>query len=320
MAKIIFGDGVVGRVLFDKCIELKIDITGFCDEDKSKKALSIEEAKKLGLGFLIATGSDVSEKLKGCEILHEETARLLEQVDLTKLDRYAQFCVLNCIDCNRNYDNPFFLRSLDVMVTEKCSLRCRDCSNLMQYYEQPKHIAILNDLVELLDTYSAGEFRVIGGEPFLNPMWCLIVEYLIDNEKAKRIVIYTNGTVVPGVEYLKRDEVFVMVTNYGKLSYKLEEIKTLFDKHGIAYKILEPKWTDCGKIEKHSRTIEELKQMFRDCCSRNSTLSDGKLYDCAFSANLARLGIYDNRASCDYCNGRPLNATEIEPAVQMAVN
>lgn len=29
------------------------------------------------------------------------------------------------------------LNSIDFIVTERCSLRCRDCSNLMQYYKNP---------------------------------------------------------------------------------------------------------------------------------------------------------------------------------------
>ena len=32
-----------------------------------------------------------------------------------------------------------YIASLDVVVTERCSLRCRDCANLMQYYEKPVH-------------------------------------------------------------------------------------------------------------------------------------------------------------------------------------
>ena len=35
--------------------------------------------------------------------------------------------------------DKLWLYSLDVMVTERCSLRCKDCSNLMQYYAHPQH-------------------------------------------------------------------------------------------------------------------------------------------------------------------------------------
>jgi hypothetical protein len=85
----------------------------------------------------------------------------------------------------------------------------------------------------------------------------------------------------------------------------------------VAYKVLKPRWTDCGKIKKHYRSKIQLKKMFKECCGRNATLTNGKIYACAFSANLARLGIFDSEASCDYCSGRGLNDKTIEPAIQI---
>ena len=29
------------------------------------------------------------------------------------------------------------IKYIDIMITEKCSLKCKDCSNLMQYYQKP---------------------------------------------------------------------------------------------------------------------------------------------------------------------------------------
>ena len=28
---------------------------------------------------------------------------------------------------------------MDVVITERCSLKCKDCANLMQYYEKPQN-------------------------------------------------------------------------------------------------------------------------------------------------------------------------------------
>lgn len=35
------------------------------------------------------------------------------------------------------YPEFIALPSIDIVITEKCSLRCRDCANLIQYYESP---------------------------------------------------------------------------------------------------------------------------------------------------------------------------------------
>ena len=322
MRKIIFGAGVVGKALYGECQARGIKIDGFCDNDNSKGVLPVEEAKKYKAEFYIATG-DVkfaNEQLKG-KTLNEETADILAEIKLETYDKYTQFCIENCIDANRNWDNPYFLRSLDLMITEKCSLKCRDCSNLMPYYKNPKDCDIsqvILDTKTILDTWKVGEFRIIGGEPFMNKEWELLLAYLIKDPKVKRIVIYTNGTIVPSTHLLINPKVFVQVTDYGKLSKKLNIIKDLFDTDKVAYQIVKPRWTDCGKAEKKGRTQKELDQMFKDCCSRNVTLSNGRLFPCAFSANLARLGIYDGEDFCDYCSGRPLNAPEIEPAIQIS--
>ena len=35
---------------------------------------------------------------------------------------------------------PDTIVRLDIVLTECCTLRCRDCSNLMQYYEKPENL------------------------------------------------------------------------------------------------------------------------------------------------------------------------------------
>ena len=39
-----------------------------------------------------------------------------------------------------SHEEHFSVPSLDIVVTERCSLKCESCSNLMQYYAKPKHI------------------------------------------------------------------------------------------------------------------------------------------------------------------------------------
>ena len=45
-----------------------------------------------------------------------------------------------------------YVKSLDVQVTEKCSLACKDCSNLMQYYAKPKD-SDLSILMKSIDRF-----------------------------------------------------------------------------------------------------------------------------------------------------------------------
>ena len=50
-----------------------------------------------------------------------------------------------------NYKQDYFIiNHCEIVVTEKCTLRCRDCANLMQHYERPENI----DSQEIIQTFN----------------------------------------------------------------------------------------------------------------------------------------------------------------------
>ena len=243
-------------------------------------------------------------------------------------------------------DTQIYMRSLDIMLTTKCSLKCRNCSNLMQYYKNPEHteyekiISALNVLDKNVDTIS--EFRIIGGEPLMNKDWANIVNKLTDYNDAAEIFIYTNATIAPKenqLESFKGKKVNFIITDYGKLSKNIERMIENLEKFDISYK-REPAndWVDCSRIKHHKRPLPQLEEVFKQCCVKYLyTLLHGKLYRCPFIANAANLNaIPDNPANyvdlfsktkdtnqeiqrlikvakffpgCDFCVGRPYDAT-----------
>ena len=101
--------------------------------------------------------------------------------------------------CRKSHELYFdkdktYMRSLDVMITTRCSLKCRNCSNLMQYYKNPENtdgseiIKALNILHNNVDFIS--EYRVIGGEPLMNRDWASIVNNLTKKMKIQKY-LYT---------------------------------------------------------------------------------------------------------------------------------
>ena len=62
-----------------------------------------------------------------------------------------------------------YLNSIDLVLTEKCSLKCKDCSNLMQYYAKPvdeDFDTLINSIDKILSNVGfIREIRIIGGEP-----------------------------------------------------------------------------------------------------------------------------------------------------------
>ena len=126
-------------------------------------------------------------------------------------------------------EDKVYMRSLDVMITTKCSLKCKDCSNLMQYYVEPKHteheqiLSALNILNESVDNIS--EFRVIVGEPLMNKDWADIVKGISKKNAEANIYIYTNATISPKDEQLESFQdknVNFTITDYGQLSLNVD--------------------------------------------------------------------------------------------------
>lgn len=376
----IFGAGIVGEAIYHACFKAGIRIDYFCDNNvnKTKSLLCGKEVflpedlrKKHADAVILISAADINDVVKQLRelgfIKFYSGSALLRNFDLSPIRfstplEFAEYAVATCLLCHDSYLRPdnLFLRSVDIIITERCTLKCRHCSNLMQYYKKPSNCSFENLMVSL-SAFCAiadeiNEFRVIGGEPFMNKDIHFIVEKLIGEPKVKKAVIYTNGTIVPDkkqIKYFKDNKVLFIITDYGKLSRRLNDLIGLLQAEGIDFYVHKAQgWTDCAAITKHSRGLYEQKEVFRACCAKNTiTLSDGKLYRCPFSANVDRLsavpaaendhidilGISESSGNvfeakkiirnfiagidflrvCDYCNGRPFNATEIVSAEQI---
>lgn len=377
---IIFGAAVVGEVLFQACVEAGIKVECFCDNNINKtksyfcntQVLHTPDvkAKYKDAQFIISAADikDVIDQLHGLGYSKWHAGSLLLR-DFNISGRqfsaphdFVEYAVTTCLLCHDSFLLPdkLFIRSADLIITERCSLRCRDCSNLMQYYSRPDDRDI-NDLLKAIDMFcriidDINEFRVIGGEPFMHKEFHLVVKRLIDEPKVRRIVIYTNGTIVPSanqIRCLRSSKVLVFITDYGALSRKKDDLtRALQENHAPFYVREAQYWTDCAKISRHNRSAREQKDLFRCCCAKNLiTISGEKMYRCPFSANADRLraipdftGDYINFVqelqihtdigairkkirdfllkkeflrACDYCNGRSFEDCQIRPAVQI---
>jgi len=376
---IIYGAGIVGKVLLSVCKDQGIAVACFCDSSKKVArsrfcgleviyAPDLKETYANAI-FLISAAAikDVVERLSdlGCANWYAG-GLLLKDLDLAQdqaggaID-YTKFAIENCILCHDGYLDPdkLFLRSIDLVITERCSLRCRDCSNLMQYYQNPQDCDI--DLLKRsIETFCAifdqvMDFRLIGGETFMNKQWPILVQRLVTEDKIKRIVLYSNGTIIPkqtDILNLKNSKVLVIITDYGTLSRKLKPLIAMFEDNEIAYHLLKvEEWLDCSAINSHKRTARDNQEIYSNCCAKNmATLSDGKLFRCPYAANVNRLGAVadsnndyidllqephdpdnieetknmvrnfiwrkDYLKTCDYCSGRPLSGAEVQPAIQ----
>lgn len=380
---IISGAGIVGQILYDICSEAGISVECFCDGSIKasggtfcgKEVVHTPELKsRYGDALILISTAAIKDVV---DLLTDmgfscwyAGGLLLKDIDVSqknlKLD-YRKFAIENCILCHDGFMDPdkIFFRSIDLIITERCSLRCRDCSNLMQYYEKPENVN-REVLLKSIDAFfrvvdEIMDFRIIGGETFMNKEWPVFVKRITeekrkDDPQIRRIILYTNGTIVPqeqDLACLRHDKVLVIATDYGRmLSRRLDELIRMFKNHRIAYHVLEiEEWLDCSTITRHHRTPEGNRKIFRECCAKNMlTLSNGKLFRCPYAANVARLSavpdchqdyidlfeepldpnticntkeqvqhyLFDQSylETCDFCSGRPLAGKEVRPAIQ----
>lgn len=328
----IFGADIAGKVLLKLLVEAGVSVEAYIDNNKNKCGIDIEGVPVLPATdalsyidkesvFLIASTyiADIIRQLEDlgfyqwCPIVqfikqHESGYyNNLLVGDLRKNHSGGEFTadfdifvLENMINSQQKYlnENLLFIRSVDLIITEKCSLKCVDCSNLMQYYEKPIDISYqelcndLDDLCEIADEIN--EVRIIGGDPLMNKDFHKIISYAANKNKVNKVVVYTNGTISPSVEKIiaiADPKVFIFITTYGNLSKKTEPLKALLKKFGIPFNC-QPAygWTDCASIEDQRRTEANLSETFKNCCAKHfTTITMGRLFRCPFSANVERL-------------------------------
>lgn len=354
---IIFGAGIAGQGILKVLRHKNIPVYCFFD-NKAAKSWVCEgvSVQKLDLAAIdkekvlfILTIHDTDEAIdqlssfgitnyiQAYELIDDEAKTYLNFMEIQKIEGawfyYERFYKTDLLTLN----------SLDFILTERCSLKCKECSNLMQFYKQPENYDLeylkkeLDRLSEIFDEIY--EIRLLGGEPFMYPYISEIMEYIKTKENIKRISIYTNGTILPKdsvFETIKKTGTWFSISNYHELSYKKNEIIAKLKEYEIPYECKTiDYWTRCSTFTKHNRSEEALKKVYLSCCTRNIvTLIKGKIYGCPFISNAMNLNaipqcasdyvdIFENGDlekikgklklllnrdfydSCDWCQGRP---------------
>ena len=370
---IIFGASVTGEALLHWCNREKLSVAGFCDNN-SKKAGNVLNGKIVfhppeafaafpDAAVLIAV-IDIGDIVAQLEKIGIETVYAASEIlrdlpiyeyEYSKSADFVNYVAGNCISSHDSYLFPkkLFLRSVDIVITQRCSLRCRDCSNLMQFYLHP-HDYDTESVVETAKTLcraadKVNELRIIGGEPFMNRNCRAITEGLGEISNVGKLVFFTNATIAPDwngfTDELKTKMLFI-ITDYGPLSRNLAAMTAMLAREKIAFLVTKAgNWTSCSAIARYERSETMMQDTFDNCCAKNLfTLMDGALYRCPYAANCYSLGLSEKNQHdrvmindrknlkddllqfvrqqkytpvCSWCPGRRFDDPEIEPAIQL---
>lgn len=370
---IIYGASVYGELAYYALQKIGIVPSFFCDRAINQKqyfginVIRPEDMAEHKEAVVIIASSDYFHEIRrqlteiGCQNLYDMEYLLNVELDTSRLSaRAADFYdkKQDYIDIIRASDNDEDLNfpRVQFVVTSGCSLRCRDCISLMQYYKKTENTDLekyKKGFLRLLDCVTnIFDFRILGGEPFIHREMHKVIEWFHDEEKIKRISIFTNGTIIPSgpaIEQLRREKIRVHISDYGFNRDKIQELVDVLKKNAITYYV-QPYdfWQDAGNLLKRNYADTKKKELFQNCYERECfSYFNGRLYHCPRAAHGINLGAMpdskteyvdlmdesiDNEElkrqlkfqrertfieACDYCDGADSHRLKIEPAIQI---
>ena len=208
----------------------------------------------------------------------------------------------------RKQKEGLYIAGVEIDLTKRCTLKCRECANLIQYYDRPDRIpaaTVIGSVKKLLSVVDGiAMFKLLGGEPLLEQdmiVQILSLPELKDNRKVLGIQITTNGTMLFREDVLKvmrqENRLGILLSNYGDLSAKEDELKKQLTQYGLAFSEIpiRDEWCAWGDPEHVYHDADRAKYLFDYCKSKAvcTTVVDGRFYTCPRAAHGDILGYYN---------------------------
>jgi hypothetical protein len=143
------------------------------------------------------------------------------------------------------------LKYAEIFITTRCTLHCRLCANGMSYARKQEHFPLadifrdIDMMFELCD--SVERLQPMGGEPLFHPEIVPLMRKILEYRwRIGSVRIASNATIVPSKDLIdlivennrhKRCEIGFLLSNYGKLSTKFEQVKNVVESNGIPLRV-----------------------------------------------------------------------------------
>ncbi len=200
----------------------------------------------------------------------------------------------------------FELDYVEVFITSRCNLRCRDCSILVPYLPKLEDFNVdvaISDLKSLLKYVDCiHKVGILGGEAMLNKDFIRILEFLEGNEKIRSIRVVTNGTFIPDENILdalqSTSKVHMNISEYMLPNPgKRDELLATLKERNIDFTVYEDMtWYDLGGPDSPKvDDVKLIKSRFRYCwIKRCNGILNGRFYLCARSIFLPMVRVIEN--------------------------
>ena len=282
-----------------------------------------------------------------------------EKLDLSKLQKV--FWVLaKDEELSKHIKVPetaLHLPRLNVVITTRCTLRCRDCSSLIPHYQKHSDFSLkqlCNDIESFFKHVDMiYHLEVLGGEPFMHKELPEIVKFIVDSGKVLHLDVVTNGTLLPSqkvLEQLHYENLSVVIDDYGPSSPKLQLLADTLTREGIDFRINRHwAWADLGGFEARQRSDAQNRAIFSSCNFNTcAEMLNGRIFRCPRSSHGTALGVVPDYPgdyleisrlgaapapkevirqffaekclrSCDHCNGNSPETLKLKVAEQTGV-
>ena len=186
-----------------------------------------------------------------------------------------------------------FLPHLETHVVDNCNLNCKGCSHFANLFSEEAisypHAQFERDIERIAECFDVIRFRLMGGEPFLNPHIDAFMETARHHLPDTDIRIVTNGLLIPSLskgvlDCIRTNDIIVNVSAYPPTVERMRPILNALDAAGVRHKVspvksfsayMDPKGGS-DPAHSHDYCINFLCRLLRA----------GKLYKCPFGALL----------------------------------
>ena len=240
--------------------------------------------------------SSICTKMEICTVCNCQRLSNITKVQIAKKKNIAPEDVLA-------FDRVHFI------VNNFCNLQCTHCFMYMNSYPSDKKRNVSLEVMKrdiamvLAAVDSFGVINVFGGEPFLHPHICDIVEELLKYDSYGSIIVNTNGIkeiTDAQLEKLKNSKIRLAFSNYTKAlsDKKIEKFQHNIERaraHGVTVGVQNelPTWNVSSTLNENHVTVEE-KKYYKDTCNvKFLYVHNEKLFPCAFCLSINDLGIAD---------------------------
>ncbi|MDR0305572.1 MAG: 4Fe-4S cluster-binding domain-containing protein [Chitinispirillales bacterium] len=188
---------------------------------------------------------------------------------------------------------------MNLEVTNVCSLKCKHCVAYIPFLQHKGHVDY-SDLIKDIDTIFnnfdfLNSFDLVGGEPFLYPYLCDVIEYVFKNysKKINFCRIFTNGVYSAlskeTMQTLFERKIIIEWSDYRE-GIKDEQTVSIinknikgFNEHGINVSRRCLSWSDYQHGQKRNELKEDLCTVYNNCYSRCSHATGKILLPCLSS-------------------------------------